>query len=51
MFAGDDYYVDKFKAVLDDDGYGKNVKEVCMISHPQKEQGKSQHLLNVNHNL
>jgi len=25
---GDDYYVDKFKAVLDDDDYGKNVKEV-----------------------
>jgi hypothetical protein len=25
---GEDYYVDKFKAVLDDDAYGKNVKEV-----------------------
>jgi len=25
---GEDYYVDKFKAILDDDAYGKNVKEV-----------------------
>ena len=28
LLAGEDYYVDKFKAVLDDDDYGKNVKEV-----------------------
>jgi hypothetical protein len=30
--AGEDYYVDKFKAILDDDAYGKNVKEVRISS-------------------
>ncbi len=33
QYPGEDYYVDKFKAVLDDDGYGKNVKEVSPIFH------------------
>ena len=31
--TGDDYYVDKFKEVLDDDTYGKNVKEVVFTIH------------------